>query len=99
MHVITIATTFAATVDVLLALGVHEICHWGKHCVDFLAGEKSSVDVLLSILCIIFVRILDIDVSDQMVAKIIDYNHIFNLTILAHFLKNIFVKLLKPWVK
>lgn len=99
MHVIAVAASFTAAVNVLFAFCVHEICHWGKYCVYLFPSEKSSVNIFLGNLCIVFIRILYVNISHQMITQIINNNHIFDFTVLAHFLENVFIEFLKPWIR
>lgn len=80
----------------LFAFGVHEICDRWKHGVDLLASKESAIDIFLGYLSVIFVWVLNVNVANQMIAEIIDYNHVLNLAELTHFFEDIFVEILEP---
>lgn len=96
MHVVTVSTSLTTSVNMLLAFSVSEIRHGRKNCVYFLVSEKSPINFCLGDLRKIFIAILDVDVSNEMITKIINNYHVLNFTKLTHFLENIFIKSFKP---
>lgn len=90
MHIITVPTSFAATVYILFAFCIQEICDRGKLSLNLFPVEKSSISIFLSILSILLLTILDINVPYNMISQVINHNHILNFTILHHLSKNLF---------
>lgn len=90
MHIIAISSSFAAAVDVLLALSVEEVCDWRVNGTDLLAVEEPSIDVLESVLGVLLITVLDVDVADNVIAEVIHHDHILNLAVLAHLLEDFF---------
>jgi hypothetical protein len=43
MHIVTISSSFAAAIDVLLAFSVHEISDWRKDSIDLLSIEVTPI--------------------------------------------------------
>jgi hypothetical protein len=64
MHIVAIASSFAASINVLLTLSVHEISDRRKDGIDFLFGKNSSIDIFLCIFRIFLISIFDIDISN-----------------------------------
>ncbi len=95
MHVITVASSFAATVNILFALRVHEISYRRVDGAYLFTIEKPAIDIFQSILRILLVTIFNIDVSNNVIAEVVDYDHILNLSILTHFLEYFFKEGLK----
>lgn len=87
MHIITVSSSLAATIDVLLAFSIHKISHRREDCIDLLSIEVTTIYKLQCILRIFFITVLDIDISNKMITKVINDNHILNLSIFAHFPK------------
>lgn len=46
MHIVAISSSFAATINVLLALSIQEVSDWWEDSTDFFALEKSAIDVI-----------------------------------------------------
>ena len=95
MHIIAISSSFATSIDVLLAFGVEKISHRGKDSTNLFAIEESSIDVIESIFRILLVAVFDINIAYYVISKIVDYNHVFNLAVLTHLFEHIFKKCLK----
>lgn len=68
MHVIAVSTTFTTAINVLFALGIEEISHRRKMCIDLLPVEETTIDVLMRILRKLLLGVLHIYISDDMVA-------------------------------
>jgi len=98
VHIVAISTSFATTIDVLFTLGICKISDWREYCINFFTSKESAINFALSILCIIFITILHINVSNQMVTQIINNNHILYFAKLTHLFENILIKSFEPWV-
>ena len=68
VHIVAIATSFAASVNILLAFCILEVSDWWKNCTNFFSIFKPTVDVFLSIFCVLFFSIFYIDVSGDMIS-------------------------------
>lgn len=90
MHIIAIASSLTASIDILLAFGIQEVRNWRKDCTNLFAIEEPPIDILQSIFRILLITILDIDISHDMISQVIHHNHILYLPILAHLLENLF---------
>ena len=96
MHIIAIATSFAAAVDILFAFCVEEVGNRGKLGIYFFAVEETTINVLLGIFGVLLFAVLDVNVSNDMVPQVIDHDHILYLSVLHHFFEYFFVEILKP---
>ena len=96
MHIIAIASSFATTINILLAFSIEEISHRRKNSRYLLPSKEPSIDVVQSILRIILVSIFDIDIPHNVITQVINNNHIFNLAVLTHFLEHLLEEGLKP---
>lgn len=99
MHIVAVSSSLAASVDILLALGVQEVSYWWKYGTDFLPVEKSAIDIVKCVLRVFLVAVLHVNVADNMVSQVIDNDHILDLSILTHFLENFLEELLKSMIK
>ena len=95
MHVVAIAASLAAAINVLLALGVKKVGNGGELGIDFFAIEETSIDVFLGIFRVLLFAILDVDVAHNVVSQVIDYDHVLYFPVLHHFFKYLFVEVLK----
>lgn len=78
----------------LLALGIEEIGDRGELGFDFLPVEESTIGILLRILCVVFLTVFHIDIAHNVITKVINDNHILNLPILHHLVKNFLIEVL-----
>lgn len=84
MHVVAVTSSLAAAVNILLALGVKKVSHWGKNSANLLAVEKPSVHVLESVLGVFLIAVFDIHVAHYVITQVIHHDHILNLSVLTH---------------
>ena len=84
VHVVAVTSALAAPIDVLLALCVEEVSHWRKDSAYFFALEKSAIDVVESVLGILLIAVFNIYVSHDMVAQVVNDNHILDFSVLTH---------------
>ena len=99
VHIIAISSSFAAAVYVLLALGVQEVSDRWKDGANFLSIEKPSIDVVKGVLGVLFIAILDVDISNDVIAKVIDHDHILDLSVLTHLFEDLFEKGLESSIR
>ena len=95
VHVVAVTSALAAPIDVLLALCVEEVSHWRKDSAYFFALEKSAIDVVESVLGILLIAVFNIYVSHDMVAQVVNDNHILDFTVLAHLFEDFLIELLE----
>lgn len=96
MHIIAITSSFTATIDVLFAFSIHEVSDWRKDGTNFFAIEESTIDMIECIFRVLFIAVFDIDVADDVISEVINDYHILNLTILAHLIEDLSIKILIP---
>lgn len=95
MHIVAVASSFAAPIDVLLAFGIQEISNWWEYGTYLFALEKSSIYIVEGILRVLLITVLYIYVAHNVITQIVNHYHIFNFTVLTHFLENLLEKLLE----
>lgn len=92
MHIVAETSSSATSINILLALSIHEISNRWKFSFYFFIVEKTTINMLHCIFCIVLVWILNIDIADNMIAQIIDHNHILNITIFHHLFEDFLIK-------
>lgn len=96
MHIIAVASSLAAPIQILLALCIAEISNWTIVCYDLPPIVEPTIYVFHSILSILLGRKFDVDISHNVVAQIVNHYHLFNLAEVAHLGEHILIELLKP---
>lgn len=94
MHVIAVTSSFAGPLNVLLTFCIQKVCHWRELSLNFLSIKKSAISILLGILGVIFLTVLDVHIANNMVAQVVDNNHILNFAIFHHLIKDFLVEVL-----
>lgn len=99
MHEVTEATASALSHFILATAGFSEVSYGGKLCLDGLAIKPSVIQIHHSLLSILLTAELHIDISHQMVSKVVAHIHLFHFSILflhlcEDFLKELIVMLL-----
>jgi len=88
MHIVAVASSFAAAINILFASSVEKICDRGVHSINFFPIKKSAIDIFQCIFGIFLITVLDIHVTDYMISQIIHHNHILNFSKLTHLFKH-----------
>lgn len=68
MHIIAVPSSFAAAIDVLLALSVEEVRDRGINSTNLLAIPEPPIDILQRIFRVLLITVLDIDIADDVIA-------------------------------
>ena len=93
MHIIAISSSLTTSIHVLFTFRIHKICDRRKLRLNFLTIKESPIDIFLCILGKLLFTIFDVNISNNMITKIVHYYHIFNFSIFHHFFENLFIKL------
>jgi hypothetical protein len=80
MHVIAITSTFTAAVKILLAFGITEVSDGRIMSNYFTTIVKAAIDVLHGVFCVLFGRVFDINVANNVLTKIVYYHHLLNFS-------------------
>lgn len=95
MHVIAISSSFAAAIDILFAFCIEEVGDWWEDGTYFFAIEESSVNVFKGVFRVFLITVFNIHISNNVISQVIDHDHIFDLTILAHLFEDLLEKCLE----
>jgi hypothetical protein len=68
MHIVAIASSFAAAIDVLFAASVEEICDGGIDGINLFAIKESAIDIFQGVFGIFLITVLDVHVADDVVS-------------------------------
>lgn len=96
MHIVAIAASFAAAVEILLALGIAKVGDGGIVGDDLAAVVETAVDVFHGVLSVLLSGKLDVGVADDVLAQVVHHDHFLDLAEVAHLRKDVFVELFEP---
>jgi hypothetical protein len=99
MHKIAIASPVACVLFILTTCGFPEISHWREVQNDGSACVESATQCIQGRSSVLFLSKFYVDVADHVVCKVVANVEIFDFSIFAELLKNVFVEILKVLLK
>lgn len=95
MHEVAVSTTVASILLILPAGGFSEVCDRGEVDNNWTTCIKSPSEILKCICSMLFLPKLNIHITNHVVSQIVADIQALKFTILAQFLKEIFIEVLE----